>query len=64
MTAYFHFLFTTLDLSMMVETPVANISAFQVYRPHEISVENLLSEWKLRNALKQKRFDHFLTVFF
>jgi hypothetical protein len=64
MTAYFHFLFTTLDLSMMVETPVANISAFQVYRPHEISVENLLSEWNLRNALKHKPLDHFLTVFF
>ena len=54
MTAYFHFLFTTLDLTMMAEAPIANISAFQVYRPHELSVLTLLSEWNTRNALKNK----------
>ena len=64
MTAYFHFLFTTLDLTMMAEAPIANISAFQVYRPHELSVLTLLSEWNTRNALKNKPIEPFLMVYY
>ena len=61
MTAYFHFLFTTLDLSIMTETPAANVTAFQVFRPHDPIVDDLLGEWNIRNALQNKPVEKFLS---
>jgi hypothetical protein len=62
MTAYFHFVFTTLDLAVLTHTPSANITAFQVYRPQEPPVENLLAEWNVNNALQNKHLETFLAV--
>jgi hypothetical protein len=64
MTAYFHFVFTTLDLAVLSYTPAANITAFQVYRPHEPQVDILLAEWNIKNALQNKPLESFLSVKF
>ena len=62
MTAYFHFLFTTLDLGVLSYTPTANITAFQVYKPDDFPVSDLLAEWNVKNMLQKRPVETFLMV--
>ena len=62
MTSYFHFIFTTLDLSVLTHTPAANITAFQVYKPGDVAVGSLLAEWNIKNILHSKPVEAYLTV--
>lgn len=45
MTSYFHYMFTTLDLNLLEYAPAANITAFQLYRPEDPEVKNVLNDW-------------------
>ena len=41
MTSYFHFMFTTLDLSLLDYSPSANVTACKIYNLYSISLNNL-----------------------
>lgn len=44
MTTYYHFIFTTFDLSLLTYAPPANITAFQLYRPNDPFIRNFFSK--------------------
>ena len=62
MTAYFHFIFTSLDLSILDFTPSANITALQIYEPNSTKINNLISEFNFKNILKNKPVFKYLPV--
>lgn len=55
-------MFINKDLSILNEAPAANITAFQIYRPNDPSIESLLSEWNVKDVLKKKPITSFLAV--
>lgn len=54
MTAYFHFLFTALDLSMITYAPPANVTAFQIFEPNSSRANNLVTEFNFKNMVKNR----------
>lgn len=64
MTTYFHFLFTSLDLSAFEYTPSANVTAFQLYEPGDIHVRNVFAEFNLKNMVSHKPMYKFMPVNF
>jgi hypothetical protein len=61
-TSYFHFLFTTFDLSALDFFPAANITAFQVFEPNNTQVQALLAEYNLKNMAAFKPLYKFISV--
>lgn len=61
-TSYFHFLFTTFDLSALDYLPAANITAFQVFEPNNTSVQALLAEFNLKNMASFKPLYKYISV--
>jgi hypothetical protein len=43
MTTYYHFIFTTFELSLLTYAPPANITAFQLYRPNDPLIRSVLN---------------------
>ena len=62
MTAYFHFMFTTLDLSVVDYAPSANVTAIQVFAPDSPATQNLIVEFNYKNIIKNKPILKFLPV--
>ena len=62
MTAYFHFIFTNLDLSILDYAPSANITALQVYEPNDTSTRTIFAEFNLKNMVSKKPMFKFLPV--
>lgn len=62
MTAYFHFMFTSLDLEEIVIVPSANITSIQVFEPNDTKVTSLISEFNFKNMIKQKPLFKYLPV--
>lgn len=62
MTAYFHFIFTSLDLAILDYAPSANITAVQIFEPNSQKVANLLAEFNFKNMIKHKPLFKFLPV--
>ena len=62
MTAYFHFIFTNLDLSILDYAPSANITALQVYEPNDTSTRSIFAEFNLKNMVSKKPMFKFLPV--
>ncbi len=56
MTAYFHFMFTTLDLSVIRDAPNANVTAIQVFEPDNKLANNLLAEYNFKNMINHKDY--------
>jgi hypothetical protein len=63
-TSYFHFLFTSFDLSALDYLPAANITAFQVFEPNNTKVQALLAEFNLKNMATSKPLYKFISVNF
>ena len=63
MTAYFHIMFTTLDLSILDYAPSANITALQVYEPNDTSVRSIFAEFNLKNMVSKKPMFKYLPVY-
>ena len=64
MTAYFHIMFTTLDLSILEYAPSANITALQVYEPNDTSIKSVYAEFNLKNMVSKKPLFKYLPVIF
>lgn len=62
MTTYFHFLFTSLDLAAFEYTPSANVTAFQMFEPNDLSVRNTFAEFNLKNLVSQKPMFKYMPV--
>jgi len=62
MTAYFHFMFTTLDLSVIRDAPNANVTAIQVFEPDNKLANNLLAEYNFKNMINHKETLKYLPV--
>lgn len=62
MTAYFHFMFTSLDLEEIMIVPSANITSIQVFEPNNTKVTSLISEFNFKNMIKQKPLFKYLPV--
>lgn len=54
MTAYFHFIFTSLDIAILEHAPAANITALQIYEPNDQNVKSLFAEFNLKNMVAHK----------
>ncbi|CAF0769509.1 unnamed protein product [Brachionus calyciflorus] len=54
MTTYFHYLFTSLDISIFEHTPSANVTAFQVFEPGDALLRNIFAEYNLKNMVSHK----------
>lgn len=62
MTTYFHFMFTSLDLSILDYAPSANITALQVFEPNDGSVRSLFAEFNLKNMVSHKPMFKYMPV--
>ncbi len=62
MTAYFHFMFTSLDLEEIQFVPSANITSIQVFEPNDTKVNSLVSEFNFKNMIKQQPLYKYLPV--
>ncbi len=60
MTAYFHFMFTTLDLSTITYAPSTNITAFQIFEPNSSRANNLVTEFNFKNMVKHQPLFRYL----
>ncbi len=64
MTAYFHFMFTSLDLAILEMAPSANITAIQVFQPNSSKIINIISEFNMKNMFKNRPLFKYLPVSF
>ncbi len=62
MTAYFHFIFTTLDLSVINFSPSSNVTAIQLFEPNNQLANNLLTELNFKNMINKKDAFKYLPV--
>lgn len=62
MTAYFHFMFTSLDLAILDYAPAANITGLQIYEPNDTNVRSIFAEFNLKNMVAHKPMFTFMPV--
>jgi hypothetical protein len=62
MTAYFHFIFTSLDLSVLDYAPFANITGLQVFEPNDTHIRSLFAEFNLKNMVLHKPMFKYMPV--
>ena len=62
MTTYFHFMFSSLDLSILDYAPSANITALQLFEPNDSSVRSLFAEFNLKNMVAHKPMFKYMPV--
>lgn len=62
MTAYFHFIFTSLDIAILEHAPAANITALQIFEPNDPNVRSLFAEFNLKNMVANKPMFKYMPV--
>lgn len=62
LTSYFHFMFTTLDLAYLEYSPSANVTALQIFEPHNMQIRSLFAEFNLKNMVSHKPMFKYMPV--
>ena len=61
-TAYYHFMFTTLDLPALEFMPSANVTALQMYRSNDPNLQRIKASFTSRHIESKKRALKYLPV--
>ena len=61
-TSYFHFMFTTLDLSVLEFMPSANVTALQLFKLNDPSLKRIKALFDLKHVESKKRAIKYLPV--